>query len=111
MNASINLWMQVRLIFATEADRVAVGGSHIRWYGIWEALHRRQRFRAILLTSATTVAGLLPLIFEISQQARTLIPLAVSIAFGIMASTVLVLIVIPCIYVIEADVASLWSKG
>lgn len=71
----------------------------------------RQRFRAILLTSATTVAGLLPLIFETSQQAQTLIPLAVSIAFGIMASTVLVLIVIPCIYVIKADVASLWSKG
>ncbi len=70
-----------------------------------------QRFRAILLTSATTVAGLLPLIFETSQQAQTLIPLAVSIAFGIMASTVLVLIVIPCIYVIKADVASLWSKG
>lgn len=64
----------------------------------------RQRFRAILLTSATTVAGLLPLIFETSQQAQTLVPLAVSIAFGILASTVLVLIVIPCIYVIKDDI-------
>ena len=63
----------------------------------------RQRFRAILLTSATTVAGLLPLIFETSQQAQVLIPLAVSIAFGIMASTVLVLVVIPCSYAILAD--------
>ena len=63
----------------------------------------RQRFRAILLTSATTVAGLLPLIFETSQQAQVLIPLAVSIAFGILASTVLVLVVIPCAYVILAD--------
>ena len=70
----------------------------------------RQRFRAILLTSATTVAGLLPLIFETSLQAQTLIPLAVSIAFGIMASTGLVLIVIPCIYVIKADLAALWWR-
>ena len=70
----------------------------------------RQRFRAILLTSATTVAGLLPLIFETSLQAQTLIPLAVSIAFGIMASTGLVLIVIPCIYVIKADLAALWRR-
>lgn len=67
----------------------------------------RQRFRAILLTSATTVAGLLPLIMEPSQQAQTLVPLAVSIAFGIMASTVLVLIVIPCIYVILSDIGRL----
>ena len=70
----------------------------------------RQRFRAILLTSATTVAGLLPLIFETSLQAQTLIPLAVSIAFGIMASTGLVLIMIPCIYVIKADLAALWWR-
>lgn len=63
----------------------------------------RKRFRAILLTSATTIAGLLPLLFETSQQAQVLIPLAVSIAFGILASTVLVLVVIPCAYAILAD--------
>ncbi len=63
----------------------------------------RSRFRAIMLTSLTTIAGLLPLLFETSLQAQVLIPLAVSIAFGLMASTVLVLIVIPCLYAILAD--------
>ena len=67
----------------------------------------RKRFRAIMLTSLTTVAGLLPLLFETSLQAQVLIPLAVSIAFGIMASTVLVLVVIPCIYGILADLGLL----
>ena len=63
----------------------------------------RQRFRAIVITSLTTIAGLLPLIAEQSLQAQVLIPLAVSIAFGLMASTVLVLLVIPCVYVIFAE--------
>ncbi|MEM9410238.1 MAG: efflux RND transporter permease subunit, partial [Planctomycetota bacterium] len=63
----------------------------------------RQRFRAILLTSLTTVAGLVPLIFETSLQAQVLIPIAISIAFGIMASTILILVVIPCSYVVLND--------
>ena len=54
-----------------------------------------QRFRAVMLTSLTTVAGLLPLLFETSLQAQFLIPMATSIAFGLMFSTVLVLLVIP----------------
>ena len=63
----------------------------------------RLRFRAILLTSLTTVAGLLPLLAERSLQAQVLIPLAISIAFGLMASTVLVLFVVPCLYATFAD--------
>lgn len=63
----------------------------------------RERFRAIVLTSLTTVAGLLPLIFETNLQAQVLIPMAVSIAFGIMTSTVLVLLVVPSIYAVLAD--------
>ena len=63
----------------------------------------RQRFRAILITSCTTIAGLLPLLFERSLQAQILIPLAVSIVFGLLASTVLVLLVIPCLYVMLAE--------
>lgn len=63
----------------------------------------RQRFRAILLTSVTTIAGLLPLLSEKSMQAQILIPLAISIAFGLMASTVLVLLVIPCLYSVMGD--------
>jgi multidrug efflux pump subunit AcrB len=60
----------------------------------------RQRFRAIAITSLTTIAGLMPLLAERSLQAQVLIPLAVSIVFGLLASTVLVLLVIPSLYVI-----------
>ena len=60
----------------------------------------RQRFRAITITSLTTIAGLMPLLAERSLQAQVLIPLAVSIVFGLLASTVLVLLVIPSLYVI-----------
>jgi hydrophobic/amphiphilic exporter-1 (mainly G- bacteria), HAE1 family len=56
------------------------------------------RFRAIFLTSVTTIAGMAPLLFETSLQAQVLIPLAVSIVFGILTSTILVLFVIPCFY-------------
>ena len=55
----------------------------------------RSRFRAIFLTSITTVAGLAPLIFESSRQAQFLIPMAVSIAYGIGFATVLTLVVLP----------------
>jgi multidrug efflux pump subunit AcrB len=63
----------------------------------------RQRFRAVLITSATTIAGLLPLTLERSLQAQILIPLAVSIVFGLLASTVLVLSVIPSVYMVLHD--------
>ncbi len=58
----------------------------------------RDRFRAVLLTSLTTMAGLLPLLAERSLQAQVLIPLAISIVFGILASTLFVLLVLPAIY-------------
>ncbi len=63
----------------------------------------RQRFRAVLLTSLTTIAGLLPLLFERSLQAQVLIPLVTSLAFGLAASTVLVLVVIPAAYAVLHD--------
>ncbi len=67
------------------------------------SLASRKRFRAIVLTSLTTIAGLLPLLAEKSLQAQVLIPLATSIAFGLLASTVLVLLVIPSLYAILND--------
>ncbi len=63
----------------------------------------RRRFRAILLTSLTTMAGLLPLLLERSLQAQILNPLAISIVFGIFASTILVLLITPCLYAILGD--------
>jgi multidrug efflux pump subunit AcrB len=63
----------------------------------------RHRFRPVLLTSLTTIAGLLPLLFEGSLQAQVLVPLVTSLAFGLMASTALVLIVVPTLYAILND--------
>jgi HAE1 family hydrophobic/amphiphilic exporter-1 len=60
----------------------------------------RRRFRPVLLTSVTTVAGLTPILFETSLQAQFLIPMAASLSFGIMTSTVLVLILVPSFYCI-----------
>jgi hydrophobic/amphiphilic exporter-1 (mainly G- bacteria), HAE1 family len=63
----------------------------------------RNRFRAIIITSTTTIAGLLPLLTERSLQAQVLIPMATSIAFGLFSSTILILLVIPCLYAILGD--------
>ncbi len=69
-------------------------------------LASRQRFRAVMLTSITTIMGLLPLLSERSMQAQILIPLATSIVFGLLASTVLVLLVVPSLYAILGDFRS-----
>ncbi|MFK7954167.1 MAG: efflux RND transporter permease subunit [Ekhidna sp.] len=55
----------------------------------------KSRFRAIFLTSLTTIAGLAPLIFEESRQAQFLIPMAISIAYGIAIATILTLVILP----------------
>ncbi len=71
---------------------------------VLDAVHQAgiQRFRPVFLTSATTVAGLLPMMVETSLQAQFLIPMAVSISFGLMFATVLVLLLVPCLYSILA---------
>ena len=56
------------------------------------------RFRPVLLTSITTIGGLLPLLFETSFQAQFLVPMATSLAFGLGATTVIVLILVPVMY-------------
>ena len=63
----------------------------------------RERFRPILITTATTIAGMLPLLFERSLQAQVLIPLVTSLVFGILAATVLILVVLPALYAILSD--------
>jgi len=68
------------------------------------------RFRAILLTSITTFVGLLPIMLETSLQARYLIPMAASLAFGILFATVITLLLIPCLYVILEDFKGLFSR-
>ncbi len=67
------------------------------------ALAGRQRFRAVTLTTATTIAGLLPLLLETSIQAIVLQPLVVSVIFGELFSTTLILVLLPCAYSVLAD--------
>ncbi len=64
----------------------------------------RQRLRPIMLTTITTVLGLTPLMLERSFQAAFLIPMAISVAFGLLAATVLILLVLPAIIVVIDDV-------
>ena len=63
----------------------------------------RDRFRAIFLTSVTTVAGMTPLLFETSSQALILVPLVTSIVFGMLTSTLLIMLVLPASYSIMED--------
>jgi len=63
----------------------------------------RERFRAILLTSLTTIAGVLPLLTERSVQAQVLVPLVTSLAFGLLAATLLLLLVVPAAYTVLDD--------
>ena len=69
-----------------------------------------RRFRPILLTSLTTFFGLSPMIFESSQQARFLIPMAISLGFGIIFATFITLAIVPCVYIMLEDIQMLWQK-
>ena len=62
-----------------------------------------RRFRPILLTSLTTFFGLAPMILETSVQARFLVPMAVSLGFGVLAATAIMLLIVPCSYLILED--------
>ncbi len=68
------------------------------------------RFRAIILTSLTTFAGLTPMILERSLQAQFLIPMAVSLGFGVLFATIITLILVPCGYMIREDIHDLWVQ-
>lgn len=62
-----------------------------------------RRFRPILLTSLTTFGGLMPIIFETSRQARHLIPMALSLGFGVLFATFITLLLVPSLYLIVED--------
>jgi len=69
----------------------------------------KARFRPVLLTSVTTIAGLFPLLLERSFQAQFLIPMAVSICFGLLVATVLTLLYVPALYLIVVDVTHVFA--
>jgi len=68
-----------------------------------------QRFRAIILTSLTTFMGLMPIVFERSLQAQVVIPMAISLAFGILFATVITLLLVPSLYLILNDVKNVFK--
>ena len=70
----------------------------------------KARLRAILLTTITTALGLTPLMFEESFQAQFLIPLAISIVFGLCLATVLTLVLVPALYLVLEDFKALGRK-
>ena len=72
----------------------------------YEAIHRSgiRRFRPIMLTTLTTFAGLAPMIFETSRQARFMIPMALSLGYGILFSSIICLVLVPALYMIIEDI-------
>tara|TARA_B100000941_G_C28098875_1_gene347315 strand:- start:65 stop:511 length:447 start_codon:yes stop_codon:yes gene_type:complete len=67
----------------------------------------QERLRAVLLTSFTTIGGLTPLLFEKSEQAQFLKPMAVTIVFGLLSSTFLVLILIPVLILVGSELKNI----
>ncbi|GAA5522370.1 efflux RND transporter permease subunit [Aliifodinibius salicampi] len=74
----------------------------------FDAIHEAglRRFRPIALTTLTTFGGLTPIILETSSQAYHLIPMAISLGFGIIFATSIILVIVPCLYMILEDIMS-----
>ncbi|MBF0204952.1 MAG: efflux RND transporter permease subunit, partial [Desulfamplus sp.] len=68
-----------------------------------------QRFRPIMLTTLTTFGGLAPMIFETSRQARFMIPMAISLGFGILFATAITLALVPSLYMVLEDIIAIFN--
>jgi multidrug efflux pump subunit AcrB len=88
------------LVFTITANELHAGGATP---GDAACQASVRRFRPILLTAFTTFAGLAPMIFEQSVQARFLIPMAISLGYGILFSTAVSLLLMPALFVIYHD--------
>jgi len=99
VNDSIILVIQIdeRLAQGEKLAKAAIGGA-------------QDRLRAVLLTSLTTIGGLTPLLFEKSRQAQFLLPMAISLVFGLALATALVLILVPACLGIQDDIAKCRRK-
>ncbi len=82
-----------------------INGARLNGAGRWLSILRSAfvRFRAVILTSLTTILGLSTLAFKTTGQAAFLAPMAISIVFGLVFSTILTLLVIPCMYAVLDD--------
>ena len=92
VNNAILLVQVIKRRTAEGADRATAAG-----------LASRERFRPIVVSVSTTLMGLVPLLLETSTQAQTVKPLVISVVFGLLSATVLVLIVLPALYAILGD--------
>ena len=94
------------LVLIVRINRLIRGGQ-----GFFAAVVQagRSRFRAVVLTTVTTVAGLTPLLAERSSQARQIIPMVISLSFGLLFATVLTLLIVPALYVAVNDLRRLVS--
>ena len=81
--------------------------------GVYDAIHEAglRRFRPIVLTTLTTFGGLTPIILETSRQAYHLIPMAISLGFGIIFATSITLVVVPCLYLVLEDLHELFGAS
>lgn len=70
-----------------------------------------RRFRPIMLTTVSTFGGLAPMIFETSRQAKFMIPMAISLGYGILFATAITLLLVPCLYLIIDDLRRLFGTS
>jgi multidrug efflux pump subunit AcrB len=94
------------LLLVDHANRAMASGL-ARYPAIMDAAIRR--FRAIMLTSVTTFMGLVPMLLERSAQAQEMVPMAISLAFGIVFATVITLLLVPCLYMVLEDLERWWT--
>ncbi|UTF60015.1 efflux RND transporter permease subunit [Gilvimarinus sp. DA14] len=71
----------------------------------------RRRFRAVILTSLTTFIGLLPIMFESSLQAKIVIPMAISLAYGVLFATFVTLVLVPVLYLVMHDFGTIRRRA
>jgi len=96
------------LVLIDYANRLKLDGMNA-----YEAIHNAgvRRFRPILLTTITTFGGLAPMIFETSRQARFMIPMALSLGYGILFSSAICLVLVPSLYMIIEDLSGKRRDG
>jgi multidrug efflux pump subunit AcrB len=101
-------------VVINDALIMVVYANHLREQGesAFEAIFRAglRRFRPILLTTLTTFGGLAPMIFETSRQARFMVPMAISLGYGLVFATAITLVLVPSLYIIREDAIAFFSR-
>jgi multidrug efflux pump subunit AcrB len=96
------------LVLVTFMNRLREAGHGVREAAV---LAGGRRFRPIMLTSLTTFVGLVPVMLETSTQAQFVIPMAISLAWGVLVATAFTLFLIPAAMLVVEDVKNLWQRG